>query len=624
MSTSVIVVEKAQGNDLQSIELGRRMPGTRYDVPELRDFTMSQNDFSSLETAVRAMNEQGVFHTDLKNRSNIFVHHDEQGRTHFSLIDWGGPHDAGMRQNDIEALSAGRDALLANGILSESTVAPQQAIKLPTEQERAAAASMWGDIARQYAPETIERRSDGSVGAGMRSSAQGPQADVAQTAPAASENWDYGAKPGELTDKFGRPLRTDSRTGKPADPIAGGRALWEQRMAEADEVARRTAEGEARTTPVERPVTPPTAQVEVHPTHTVPAAVAAAAVGASTADTAATVGRGGHAGDAHVRTVHGISTGVGAALGVYGLSQKVGRDGTLQSDLKAGGAQAGLAIASTVGDTTAIAADTVGMLRGSGAVGAVARRAALPVAVVAGALETGTAIAARDGHRAATAAGATAGGILGGMAAGAATGLVLGSVVPGAGNVVGAVVGGVVGLAGGLVGAYYGGKAADAVAGAALDQRLNADIDTPLNAMAGQLQRLGYTKMLDKDGDGKIEAHEVRQFLGADGVRDLRASARNGLALSEVTSEIKQQLTENYGQEMKNLIAEAKQKGWTKRLDANHDGKLDMSDVRANLAKTGVRLDANLDGHISGGEFIRAQTTPAKPAQAATTGHGHR
>lgn len=360
---------------------------------------------------------------------------------------------------------------------------------------------------------------------------------------------------------------------------------------------------------------------DVHPTHTAAAAGAAAAFGAGAGET---VGHGGHGGDAHARSVHGVSTGVGAALGVYGMSQKVGRDGTLQSDLKAGGAQAGLAVVSTVGDATAIAADSVGLLRGNGAVGAVARRAALPVAVVAGALETGTAIAARDGHRAANAAGATAGGILGGMAAGAATGLVLGSVVPGAGNVVGAVVGGAAGLVGGLVGAYYGGQAAGAVAGAALDNRLNADIDNPLNAMAGQLQRAGYAKMLDKDGDGKIEAHEVRQFVGADGVRDLRAAAKNGLTGAEVSNEIKQQLTENYSHEIKNLIEEAKQKGFTKRLDANQDGKFDITDVKENLKKTGMTLDANTDGHITGGEFIRAQTTPAKPAQASGAGHGHR
>lgn len=427
------------------------------------------------------------------------------------------------------------------------------------------------------------------------------------------------ARASEIQGDFDQPIKSShGLTGNFVMPDAP--APLHATVAEPSHPSRTAAPAPANSTPAPHaPVA--TNAGDVHPTHTAAAVGAAAAFGAGAGET---VGHGGHGGDAHARSVHGVSTGVGAALGVYGMSQKVGRDGTLQSDLKAGGAQAGLAVVSTAGDATAIAADSVGLLRGNGAVGAVARRAALPVAVVAGALETGTAIAARDGHRAANAAGATAGGILGGMAAGAATGLVLGSVVPGAGNVVGAVVGGAAGLVGGLVGAYYGGQAADAVAGAALDNRLNADIDNPLNAMAGKLQRAGYTKMLDKDGDGKIEAHEVRQFVGADGVRDLRAAAKNGLTGAEVSNEIKQQLTENYSHEIKNLIEEAKQKGFTKRLDANQDGKFDITDIKENLKKTGMTLDANTDGHITGGEFIRAQTTPAKPAQAAGAGHGHR
>lgn len=348
------------------------------------------------------------------------------------------------------------------------------------------------------------------------------------------------------------------------------------------------------------------------------AAAAALAAGAAQASHV-----GGHGGDGHVRSVHGVSAGAGAALGIYGLSQKMGSEGTLRKDLNAGGAQAALAATSTAFDGSAIVADTLGVLRSRGSLGAAARQLALPVAIAAGALETGTAIAARDGHRAATAAGATAGGILGGMAAGAATGLLLGSVVPGAGNVVGAVVGGVAGLAGGLIGAYYGGQAADAVGGAALDRQLNADVDNPLNAMAGQLQHLGYSKLLDKDRDGTIEAHEVRQFVGADGVRDLRAAAKNGLTIAEVTSELKQQLNENYGKQMNSLIAEAKQKGWAPRLNANDDDKFDISDIKENLKKSGMKLDANGDGTITGGEFIRAQTTPAAPAHTAS-GQAHR
>lgn len=73
----------------------------------------------------------------------------------------------------------------------------------------------------------------------------------------------------------------------------------------------------------------------------------------------------------------------------------------------------------------------------------------------------------------------------------------------------------------------------------------------------------------------------------------------------------------SYTAQITSLIAEAKAKGRAGELDANHDGKYDISDIKANLKKTGMKLDNNGDGTITGGEFIRAQTTPAKPAQLA-------
>ena len=79
----------------------------------------------------------------------------------------------------------------------------------------------------------------------------------------------------------------------------------------------------------------------------------------------------------------------------------------------------------------------------------------------------------------------------------------------------------------------------------------------------------------------------------------------------------------SYNAQITGLIAEAKAKGRAGELDANHDGTFDMNDIRAHLKKSGMKLDANQDGVITGGEFIRAQTTPAKPAQAAAV-QGHR
>lgn len=147
------------------------------------------------------------------------------------------------------------------------------------------------------------------------------------------------------------------------------------------------------------------------------------------------------------------------------------------------------------------------------------------------------------------------------------------------------------------------------------------NLDAQLNVIGATLKKGGYGKILDKDGDGKIEAHEIKQFVGADGVRDLQVSARNGLTTDEVRAELKQQMTENYGKHLQGLIVEAKQKGWAPKLDSNHDGKYDMADVRANLAKTGAKLDANADGSITGGEFIHAQLPSAAKANGRA-GHG--
>lgn len=134
-------------------------------------------------------------------------------------------------------------------------------------------------------------------------------------------------------------------------------------------------------------------------------------------------------------------------------------------------------------------------------------------------------------------------------------------------------------------------------------EKSSNDIDTQLNAHSAALKK--YSKILDKDRDGKIEAHEIKQFVGADGVRDLQAAAKNGLSLSEVVKEVQEQMTENQSKQLKALIVEARQKGYTATLDSNGDGKFDMKDVNI-LRKTGVRLDQNSDGNISGGEFIRA------------------
>lgn len=102
-------------------------------------------------------------------------------------------------------------------------------------------------------------------------------------------------------------------------------------------------------------------------------------------------------------------------------------------------------------------ARVLGMAEGAGT------KLAAPLAAAAGLLETGTALKAQDGHRAATAIGATAGGLMAGMAAGAATGAIVGTFIPI--PIVGTAAGFVVGAGVGLAGAWLGGKIADKAMG---------------------------------------------------------------------------------------------------------------------------------------------------------------
>jgi glycerophosphoryl diester phosphodiesterase len=232
---------------------------------------------------------------------------------------------------------------------------------------------------------------------------------------------------------------------------------------------------------------------------------------------------------------------IGVAMGAKGLYDKLGnKDSDYHKDVAAGGTRKTMANVGLGADVANLTVGTVqsahdisqvakgakaagvtaeaaeGATGALGVAGEVAGRVAIPLAVVAGAAETGAAIAGKDGHRAAKAAGSTVGGILGGMAAGAA----VGSIIPGAGTVVGAAVGLAVGIGGALLGSWLGGKAADATVGDWADKKLHEN-DKPTAKSPAEIakeQEMGqwqskldsYTKALTTSKEADITANKTQ------------------------------------------------------------------------------------------------------------------
>ncbi len=188
-----------------------------------------------------------------------------------------------------------------------------------------------------------------------------------------------------------------------------------------------------------------------------------------------------------------IGSGVGIAMGVYGLSQKLGENGTAAKDLK-DERTATLAKVGIAADVTAIAADSTELLarasRGMAAaskVGRVAAPVGMALSVASGAIDYKIAERQGDGKRAAAAIGGTTGGIIAGMAgaaasakvgaaAGAAVGLLFGGVGAGPGALIGGAIFGVAGALGfGWAGAEAGKKVAEATIEKPLQRKFDED-----------------------------------------------------------------------------------------------------------------------------------------------------
>jgi hypothetical protein len=293
---------------------------------------------------------------------------------------------------------------------------------------------------------------------------------------------------------------------------------------------------------------PPAPTVQTSPAPapaTAPPATAHAATDPAPAAARPSVSAGGQA------IVHQTGRGVGLAMGVQGLREKLGNEGTLATDRDAGGARSALAHASVVADGASMAGDAAGLAAQvarvttttsrvvtslTGAAETLGRRN-LAVATAAGVLETGTALAARDGHRAASALGGTAGGIAVGILAGAAvvTGATLAAPVLAAGAVgVVAMTGAsaVAGFVGGYFGAQGGAKLAESLAGDRLHAALNrpsaaeAKIDAQLSKNLSAPEKAGWAKLLG-NGDNILTLNELKLSLQASGV-SLDKMGKNG------------------------------------------------------------------------------------------------
>ena len=390
---------------------------------------------------------------------------------------------------------------------------------------------------------------------------------------------------------------------------------------------------------------------------------------------------GRFASNAHAGSVGHAATGVGIALGVKGLSEKLGEHGTYQADHIAGGARAALANASVTADITAITADAGGLAASSlklvnsnskaiasigGAAEGFARKSVI-VAVAAGTLEAGTAIAAHDGHRAASAIGSTAGGVAIGWAAGEAgaiigaevgleAGALIGSIVPGAGTVVvgavGTVVGAVIGAGVGMVGAYYGAKGGaevmDHVAGEALDNALKKEDRAVAAHNAAELKKLsdkGWGKFVG-NGDRDITMQELEKTLKShniamekiahakDGSISAAAIAEHLMPIAKTEGTIQHQNAQAHAPltdlqietRLKAKIGEIEKNGWGSRL-GNGDAHITIDEIRKTLADNHVSLqafDANNDHAITGKDVsdVLRKLPPIHAAKAETTHKG--
>lgn len=325
---------------------------------------------------------------------------------------------------------------------------------------------------------------------------------------------------------------------------------------------------------------------------------------------------------------HGAGA-AGVGLGVMGLASRFGKDGTYKADTQV---DATLANAGVAADVGAIGTGALDVIKGAGKVKGLGMAGAV-LGVASGGAETAIAIKAHDGHRAATAMGATAGGLAGGIAgsiggaqvgamAGAAIGVWFGGVmaVPGAaiGGAVGGVIGGTIGAFGG---GWAGGKAADAAGGEAMDRYLKSPGESNIKALLLQLNQSGWARALGNH-DKTATEQELRDYLKAHSGIDAN---RNGISGKELQASLQQggAIDKFTRKEIGELLPQLNSSGWARAV-GNGDAKATTEEVMATLKRYHIgvnELDRNGDGNITGGELQRAFV--AHGIKPATAGKSH-
>lgn len=200
-------------------------------------------------------------------------------------------------------------------------------------------------------------------------------------------------------------------------------------------------------------------------------------------------------------------SGVGIGMGVYGLTQKFGNDGTAAGDLKNKDTRT-MAQAGIVADGTAILVDTADSLssmkkvsdglKSASKVSRVAAPVSVALSVASGVIDYKIADKTKDASRASDAIGGSAGGMAGAAAGGivgAKTGAAIGAAVGvwfgGIGAVPAAAVGGFVGgIAGAIGGAFAGAEAGKKVAEVTIKDSIQKKYDTEKLAEITQLKSL--------------------------------------------------------------------------------------------------------------------------------------
>lgn len=252
----------------------------------------------------------------------------------------------------------------------------------------------------------------------------------------------------------------------------------------------------AAPTPTISPATPPTGA----PTTTPPSADAGEHAPSKTSG-----GGGGGKLESHTKVT---GSGIGIGMGIYGLTQKFGEDGTATKDLNNKDTRA-MAQAGIAADAGAIAADVAELatlqkasagLKVASKVSRVAAPVAVALSVASGAIDYKIAAKTKDAARASDAIGGTAGGMAGaavggavgaktGAAIGAAIGVWFGGIGAAPGAIIGGFVGGLVGAVGGaMAGAEAGKKVADVTIKDSLQKKYDEERKVETAAFATQLK----------------------------------------------------------------------------------------------------------------------------------------